>query len=102
MVLFPVTSKNSLDNKTGSWRDFRPIITEKCTGCGICVNFCPDACVQLVNRSKADNVKKVDKKQKTPAKIAKVDYDYCKGCLICKNECPFRAIESVRENEGAK
>jgi 2-oxoacid:acceptor oxidoreductase delta subunit (pyruvate/2-ketoisovalerate family) len=97
MALFPVTSKNSLDNKTGSWRDFRPIITEKCTGCGICVKFCPDACIELVNRQRPANL---DKKalQKMPLKIAKVDYYYCKGCLICKNECPMKAVDSIRED----
>ena len=93
MVLIPIASKNSLENKTGSWRNFRPVITERCTGCGICVKFCPDACIELVDRPQ---------KHKKFQKIAKVDYDYCKGCLICNNECPFKAVDSKREDSVAK
>lgn len=78
---------NSTKNKTGNWRTFRPIITEKCTGCGICVQFCPEGCIELV-----------DRKGKLP-KIAKVDFDYCKGCMICWKECPFKAIEKEQERK---
>jgi len=100
MVLFPVTSKNSLENKTGSWRDFRPIITDRCTGCGICVKFCPDACIELVDRENPIlGKKKRLKKQQPYTMIAKVDYDYCKGCLICNNECPFKAVDTMRESQ---
>lgn len=102
MVIVPVTSKDSLDNKTGSWRDFRPIVTERCTGCGICPRFCPDGCIEMVDREKIIlPKKKISIKKPQPyTKIAKIDYDYCKGCLICKTECPFKAIDSLRENEN--
>ncbi|MFH1630792.1 MAG: 4Fe-4S binding protein [Candidatus Aenigmatarchaeota archaeon] len=87
--IFSNSDKTVEDNKTGSWRTFRPnIVKEKCTGCGICVNFCPDGCLMLVDRK--------DSKSKFP-KIAHVDYDYCKGCLVCLNECPFKAITSEKE-----
>lgn len=79
-------SQSTLSNKTGSWRVFRPIVTEKCTGCSICIDFCPDACIEL-----ADNPRNKTKK------IAKIDYDYCKGCLICENVCPFKAIVNKKE-----
>ena len=77
------TSK-PVKRKTGSWRTFRAIITEKCTGCGTCTDFCPENCIALVDRAGGK-------------KIAKIDYDYCKGCLICKGVCPFKAIESKME-----
>ncbi len=67
--------------KTGAWRTFKPIVTDKCTGCGICVIFCPEGCVKLKNKK------------------AKIDYDYCKGCLICMNECPVKAIKKEREKK---
>lgn len=104
MVIVPVTSKNSLDNKTGSWRDFRPIITERCTGCGICQKFCPDGCIEMVDREKIVlPKKKIRIKKPVPfTKIAKIDYDYCKGCLICKNECPLKAVDSIRESHDEK
>ncbi len=67
------------NNKTGSWRTFRPVVTDKCTGCGICASICPEGCIILR-----------DKK-------AKIDYDYCKGCLICVAECPVKAV--IKEME---
>jgi len=70
---------SSKEVKTGAWRTFKPIVTVKCTGCGICVQFCPEGCIAI-------------KDKKT-----KIDYDYCKGCLICVNECPVKAIKSEKE-----
>jgi len=65
-------------NKTGSWRTFKPIITDKCIACGICTQTCPEDCIEL----------KTVKGKRT----AVVGYDYCKGCLICMNVCPHNAI----------
>jgi len=72
---------SSIEVKTGTWRTFKPIVTVKCTGCGICVQFCPEGCIKIK-----------DKK-------ATISYDYCKGCLICFNECPAKAIESEKEEK---
>jgi len=72
---------SSKEVKTGSWRTFKPIVTDKCKGCGICVQFCPEGCIKIVKEK------------------AEVDYDYCKGCLICVNECPTKSMESKREEK---
>lgn len=77
----------SIANKTGDWRSERPLVSDKCTACGICVRVCPDRCMELISRSG------------NPASIAKVDYDYCKGCGICANECPVKAIVMKREED---
>ncbi len=74
---------SSSSNKTGSWRTFRPTVTEKCIACGICVPFCPEGCIEV--------------KQEKGKKKAVINYDYCKGCLICVGQCPSKAIESGRE-----
>jgi pyruvate ferredoxin oxidoreductase delta subunit len=75
----------SLENKTGSWRSFRPIVDKnKCTGCLFCWIFCPDSAIK---REKMEKGFKVH-----------VDYDYCKGCGICANTCPVKAI--IMEKEG--
>ena len=63
-------------NKTGSWRPFNPIKSEKCIQCGICYNFCPEGCI---------------------SQEIVIDYDYCKGCGICAEECPVKAISMERE-----
>ena len=39
---------SSRENKTGSWRTFRPVNTEKCTACGICTWYCPDQAIKIV------------------------------------------------------
>ena len=73
---------NSNATKTGSWRTFRPVVDKaKCTGCSICATFCPDGCIDIVEKK------------------AVVNYDYCKGCLICKVECPFSAIKEEKEKK---
>lgn len=68
-------------NRTGAWRAFRPVVTDKCTGCSICEKFCPDNAIRVFDKQ------------------AFVDYDYCKGCLICREECPFDAVEKEREKK---
>ena len=72
---------STVQTETGSWRSLKPIIDEKkCTGCGICLLYCPDMAIN----------------GKKPPKI---DYKYCKGCGICANECPVKAIIMVQEEE---
>ncbi|MDA3815055.1 MAG: 4Fe-4S binding protein [Patescibacteria group bacterium] len=66
-------------SKTGEWRDKTPIVTEKCIGCGNCVEFCPEGAIEI----------KVIKRKKR----AVIDYNYCKGCGICSDVCPFKSIE---------
>ncbi len=65
-------------SKTGEWRDQLPLVSEKCIGCGNCVEFCPEAAIEIV-------VVKGKKK-------AVIDYQYCKGCGICSEICPLKAI----------
>ena len=72
---------SSVKNKTGSWRAERPVVSDKCIGCGICENLCPDDAIHVVNKK------------------AKVDLDFCKGCGICANECPVKAIRMEAENK---
>ncbi len=74
---------SSRKNKTGTWRTFRPEVSDKCTGCGMCAWFCPEHCIEV--------------KQKGGKKKATIDYDYCKGCLICVAECPVKAMTAKKE-----
>lgn len=61
--------------KTGDWRNEHPIVDKtKCTGCGTCVKFCPEAVISVKNKK------------------ALVDYYYCKGCGVCAQVCPVKAI----------
>lgn len=95
----------SLVNETGSWREDRPVIHhEPCTGCGLCVTYCPDAAVKRVDDLAASVGRGDDDRQPVP-RAAKhvgqqqvaIDYRYCKGCGICATECPIDAIEMIPE-----
>ena len=68
--------------KTGDWRYMKPEVdASKCIGCGTCVEHCPEAVIELVER--ADDDKK---------KLAEIDFEYCKGCGVCAMVCPVKAI----------
>ena len=74
---------SALENKTGSWKSFRPVIDEKkCIHCGMCTAYCPDNAIPFKN-----------------GKRGKVNLDYCKGCGICSSVCPVKAIEMKEESE---
>jgi len=61
------------DNKTGSWRVFKPIFDHSlCSKCGITE----------------------DKEG-----LFDPDYAYCKGCGMCAEECPKKAIEMKQEEK---
>jgi 2-oxoacid:acceptor oxidoreductase gamma subunit (pyruvate/2-ketoisovalerate family)/2-oxoacid:acceptor oxidoreductase delta subunit (pyruvate/2-ketoisovalerate family) len=68
-----------IENKTGSWRTFKPEKDDsKCNKCLFCWFYCPEGCITR----KGDTLT--------------IQYDYCKGCGICAHECPKEAIKMVR------
>ena len=74
---------NSVKNKTADWRILKPLVDEKkCTRCGICWQYCPDASITV-----------------TKEKGAVIDHYHCKGCGIYANECPVKAIVMVKEEK---
>ncbi len=80
--LMPMSVGSMLFNKTGAWRNIRPVIDcKKCIQCGICWKFCPDVAIYIENE------------------FPVIDYEYCKGCGICAEECPSEAITMVEEEK---
>lgn len=78
--LMPMSLGSMLHNKTGTWRNIRPVIDlENCIQCGICWKFCPDVSILI--------------EKEYPV----VDYEYCKGCGLCAEECPTKCIVMVEE-----
>ncbi len=57
------------------------IDTEACTGCGACVDVCPEGALAMVNQ------------------VAQVDEEACTGCGACLDICPHGAIHPVVEGE---
>ncbi len=73
--------------KTGNWKFMKPVLDEKkCVGCGTCVQFCPEACIEM-----ADNDRRQLAARKKRIKI-EIDYDWCKGCGVCAAVCLARAV----------
>lgn len=63
----------SVATRTGTWRTERPrFLARTCTGCDLCVVFCPEGIVFAVAPKRYD-----------------YDLAYCKGCGICAEECPL-------------
>ncbi len=78
------TSKNTEDNKTGSWRTFKPVIDKKkCKGCGICIKACPETGMGMNEKEN----------------VVEINYDYCKGCMLCASVCPQKAIHAEKEEK---
>lgn len=72
----------SVSNKTGSWRDTKPVWDDKrCIHCMICYVNCPENCI-LLKKEKDGNVKRKE-----------TNLDYCKGCGICAQVCPVKCIK---------
>lgn len=68
------------DTKTGTWRQEKPLVSEKCIACGICAKYCPGQYIDIKG-------------------IAVIDYEYCKGCGICEVLCPVKAISMIEEED---
>ena len=62
------------------------LITENCTGCGICFDVCPEEAIDMPRESAYPRT--VEGK--------------CVGCLECVQECPFDAIEVKQEIQWEK
>ncbi len=69
--------------RTGDWRTQRPVLDkEKCTKCGLCWLYCPDAARKM-----------------SEEEYYEADLYYCKGCGICASICPAQALTMVEEEE---
>jgi Pyruvate/2-oxoacid:ferredoxin oxidoreductase delta subunit len=51
---------------------------DNCTGCQVCVPFCPVDCISPVNLEKYDN---------QPIPPVQIRFDECIGCQICVRVC---------------
>jgi pyruvate ferredoxin oxidoreductase delta subunit len=77
--------KAVLENKTGTWRSFRPIWDpKKCINCLTCWIYCPDAAIIIKD-----------------GKHGGINYDYCKGCGICAEVCP-KKVQAITMHKEEK
>ena len=57
--------------------------TDKCKGCGLCVNACPKKIIAL-------STDKLNAKGHSPAEV--INKDLCIACAFCATMCPDSAI----------
>ena len=77
--IVPKYDKASL--KAQERRGFHVSSSNQCIGCGICIDACPQECIEVV-----DGVCKV------------VNEEACIACGDCVEECPMGAIEEIVED----
>lgn len=55
-----------------------------CTGCMVCVDFCPVDCIEVVPGPDLTNP--------TVHKLVEIDLPRCIGCTLCAKYCPWETI----------
>ena len=59
---------------------------DSCTGCGVCVPFCPVDCIETVDPEKYG----------IPIPPVQVRFDECIGCQICARVCTKLTWDAIR------
>ena len=59
-----------------------------CTGCEVCVVFCPADCIYWAQTPQGVNP------------VVEVDYDLCIGCTLCAQYCPWDTIYMLPFDDG--
>jgi len=58
-----------------------------CTGCMVCVDFCPVDCIELVPGPDSTNP--------SVHKLVEIDLPRCIGCTLCAKYWPWETIEMI-------
>ena len=61
-----------------------------CTGCEVCIVFCPVDCIEIV-----PGVEHAQLQQ-----VVEVDLDRCIGCALCAKNCPWDTIEMLPHDQA--
>lgn len=62
------------------------IITDQCTGCEVCIDFCPVDCIDILPGPQ----------HPTLSKLCIINEDVCIGCQLCAKFCPWETIEMLK------
>ncbi len=61
-----------------------------CTGCEVCIVFCPVDCIEIVPGVEHPQLQQV----------VEVDLDRCIGCSLCAKNCPWDTIEMLPHDQA--
>lgn len=56
-----------------------------CTGCEVCIVFCPVDCIEIVPGVQHNQLQQ----------LVEVDLNRCIGCALCAKNCPWDTIEML-------
>jgi len=59
------------------------INTDGCTGCEVCIDFCPVDCIDILPGPM----------HRTLSKVCIINEDVCIGCSLCAKYCPWETID---------
>jgi len=80
----------------------RYVDVEKCTGCGVCAEFCPVDAIDTFNKGLSDRAAiHIDYPQAVPL-VYVIDREKCVGCGLCKNVCLANAIDYSDQEKKVK
>ena len=63
-----------------------------CTGCEVCIVFCPVDCIEIVPGAQHTQLQQV----------VEVDLARCIGCSLCAKNCPWDTIEMISHDEAIR
>ena len=63
-----------------------------CTGCEICIVFCPVDCIEIVPGARHAQFQQV----------VEVDLQRCIGCGLCAKYCPWETIDMLATEQALK
>ena len=61
-----------------------------CTGCEVCIVFCPVDCIEIVPGVEHTQLQQV----------VEVDLDRCIGCSLCAKNCPWDTIDMLPHDQA--
>lgn len=70
---------------------------EGCTGCEVCIEFCPVDCLYKVPGPENPG----ERYSNNVNGIVIVDEEVCIGCKLCAKYCPWEVIDMVKREEDA-
>ncbi len=77
----------------------RYVNEKKCTGCGVCAQYCPVEAIDLYNAGMSIHPGIFIKYSQAVPVVYSIDRDVCIGCGLCKACCPAEAIEFEQSYE---
>ncbi len=63
-----------------------------CTGCEVCIVFCPVDCIEIVPGAMHTQLQQV----------VEVDLARCIGCSLCAKNCPWDTIDMIPHDEAIR